>query len=67
MADTIVRSNRVRQQHHETVEVATSRTRAHLTTAVVAVADNTGRDLLRPPMRTLSKSVTDGAETKNRT
>ena len=31
MADTTVRSNRVRQQHHETVEVATSRTRAYLT------------------------------------
>lgn len=31
MADTTVRSNRVRQQHHETVEVATNRTRAHLT------------------------------------
>jgi hypothetical protein len=37
MADTAVRSNRVRQQ---------------------------GRDLLRPPIRTLFKSVTDGAETK---
>jgi hypothetical protein len=33
MADTTVRSNRVRQQHHETVEVATSRTRAHLTSS----------------------------------
>lgn len=54
MADTTVRSNRARQQHHETVEVATRRTRAYLT----------GRDLLRPPMRTLFKSVTDGAETK---
>lgn len=31
MADTTVRSNRVRQQHDETVEVATSRTRAYLT------------------------------------
>lgn len=31
MADTIVGSNRVRQQHHETFEVATSRMRAHLT------------------------------------
>ena len=40
MADTTVRSNRVRQQHHETVEVATRRTRAYLTAsaAVAAVA-----------------------------
>ena len=59
MADTTVRSNRARQQHHETVEVATRRTRAYLTSS-----PRDARVLLRPPMRTLFKSVTDGAETK---
>ena len=59
MADTAVRSNRVRQQHHETVEVATGG-RGPTSPAVAGP----GRDLLRPPMRTLFKSVTDGAETK---